>query len=654
MKSVLFLTVVLFSEFLFVNGIGCRDQYNKGVDWFYGYKMPRTDDNSLPGVGDGVAFYYLDANSDSFTPSPNDMTSKDQKFGLTNKSVDSTRVEYGHTKGVLFFDKTGGFWLIHSVPKFPPTDSYSYPDSGTIYAQSILCLSFDYSQLRRIGTQLYFNHPSIYKSQIPTSFASDNPDLASVIGGQYKKGVPYSSTVVLTTSGGQDFTSFAKSADFNQDLYASLVAPSLQAPLNVETWRRGSAVPLNCTAKYPVLDAQEMKVGSTAEFKYTHDHSKIAVSSSTTKPYVCVGDINRMKSQFVRGGGTVCLNSNKVWKAYSSLNNKDVDWFYGYKVPKINDNSLPGVGDGVAFYYLDANSDSFTPSPNDMNSKDQAIAYTLQQYYDNQNGNDYAYVMYNDEKALSDEFFEELSLTNKSIDSTRVEYGHTKGVVFFDKTAGFWLIHSVPKFPPTNSYMYTSNGMPNAQSFLCLSFEYSQLRRIGTQLYFNHPPIYKSQIPTSFASDNPDLASVIGGKHKTGVPYSSTVILTTVGGQDFTSFAKSADFNQDLYANLVAPSLQAPLNVETWRTGKEVPLNCSARYIVLDAQEMKVGSTTEFRYTRDHAKIAVSTSSTKPYVCIGDINRMTSQFTRGGGAVCLNSNKVWKAYSPLIVSTNSC
>lgn len=78
MKFFAVLTVLLFSEFLFVEGFGCKDQNNNDVDWFYGYKMPRTDDNSLPGVGNGVAFYYMDVNSDSFAPSPNDMTSKSQ------------------------------------------------------------------------------------------------------------------------------------------------------------------------------------------------------------------------------------------------------------------------------------------------------------------------------------------------------------------------------------------------------------------------------------------------------------------------------------------------------------------------------------------------------------------------------------------------
>lgn len=222
-----------------------------------------------------------------------------EELYFANRTKFSSRVQFGHNKGVVYFDKTGGFWLVHSIPKFPPSDAYGYPPSGTIYAQSMLCMTFTYDELTKIGTQLYFNHPDIYSSQLATSMASDNPDLAKLIGGEFKKGSPFSSTVTLQTRGGQQFTSFAKSADFNQDLYDKLVAPSLQAPLYVETWRRGSPVALDCGTKYIVLDAQTMKVGSTEEFKYTHDHSKLAISSSSSKPYVCIGDINRMVSRYI-------------------------------------------------------------------------------------------------------------------------------------------------------------------------------------------------------------------------------------------------------------------------------------------------------------------------------------------------------------------
>ena len=56
-----------------------------------------------------------------------------------------TSSSYGHTKGVIGADYSGGFWLIHSVPSYPPlpenSSSYGYPNTGLNYGQSFLCLS---------------------------------------------------------------------------------------------------------------------------------------------------------------------------------------------------------------------------------------------------------------------------------------------------------------------------------------------------------------------------------------------------------------------------------------------------------------------------------------------------------------------------------
>lgn len=76
----------------------------------------------------------------------------------------------GHTKGVVVGNDKGGFWLVHSVPKYPPAvdeGSYDYPKSGTVYGQSYLCISMDSSQLKFVGKQLIYNEPNFYSSQVP-------------------------------------------------------------------------------------------------------------------------------------------------------------------------------------------------------------------------------------------------------------------------------------------------------------------------------------------------------------------------------------------------------------------------------------------------------------------------------------------------------
>ncbi|CAG2066178.1 unnamed protein product, partial [Timema podura] len=62
-------------------------------------------------------------------------------------------IELGHTKGVVMSQSNGGFWLIHSVPHYPPSPNkstqnfYSYPHTGLHYGQSLMCISLDVKQL---------------------------------------------------------------------------------------------------------------------------------------------------------------------------------------------------------------------------------------------------------------------------------------------------------------------------------------------------------------------------------------------------------------------------------------------------------------------------------------------------------------------------
>lgn len=54
--------------------------------------------------------------------------------------------------GVLMFDQSQGFWLTHSVPHFPPFPerNYSYPSTGKYYGQTLLCITYNYTQLPQI------------------------------------------------------------------------------------------------------------------------------------------------------------------------------------------------------------------------------------------------------------------------------------------------------------------------------------------------------------------------------------------------------------------------------------------------------------------------------------------------------------------------
>uniref|UniRef100_A0A0N4ZCJ6 Deoxyribonuclease-2 n=1 Tax=Parastrongyloides trichosuri TaxID=131310 RepID=A0A0N4ZCJ6_PARTI len=345
--------------------------------------------------------------------------------------------------------------------------------------------------------------------------------------------------------------------------------------------------------------------------------------------------------------------------AYAALSCKDqngnpVDYFLAYKMPKITgDNSVPGISDGLAFYYLDANSQSFSPSTNSLDSQSQAFAYTLNQLYQASNPSSLGHFMWNDELPAS-ATPRDMSNRVPFGEIHDVQFGHTKGTLFFDETSGVYLIHSIPKFPEISSYSYPSSGHTYGQSALCITINYNQVDIIGKQLYFNHPQLYNTNLPTSMASANLYLSKVLAGQYQTGSETTNIQTIKSRNGVSFTSFAKSADFNQDLYDKLVAPNLKAGLAVETWRRGDLIPLDCSTTYKVADVETLQVSSTPVFKYTKDHSKVAISEDISNPYICIGDINRMTSQYVRGGGTTCFKNQYIWNQYSKIPKTTDSC
>ena len=240
----------------------------------------------------------------------------------------------GHSKGVILFNEKSAVWLVHSIPHYPPVASakeYFIRPGQCVYGQSMLCMSFNFDQLEIIGKQLLFSYPQVYDSFIPEKLKTKELEpLLSVIRGEHVTQSPWSSVAELTTAGGERMISFAKFTNFEDDLYAGLVAPSLKSSLLTETWNNGAGtLKSNCSSAYQVNNIEKLKLDILGlKFSVHNDHSKWAVTSSDDikdkdddhVKMACVGDINRQEDQYKRGGGTVCFADNiKVWSKYFDL-----------------------------------------------------------------------------------------------------------------------------------------------------------------------------------------------------------------------------------------------------------------------------------------------------------------------------------------------
>lgn len=144
-------------------------------------------------------------------------------------------------------DEHSGFWLIHSVPRYPDYSiTYTYPLSGRHYGQSFLCISVDSTQIDKIGKQLIYNEPDIYLN-LTEKLSDLYPLLRSAVAGKRIKQPPYWNEETILSSRGTEFKSFAKSRRFQKELYEDWVAQTLNTNLFVETWRHGTGlIPSNC------------------------------------------------------------------------------------------------------------------------------------------------------------------------------------------------------------------------------------------------------------------------------------------------------------------------------------------------------------------------------------------------------------------------
>ncbi|XP_050079214.1 deoxyribonuclease-2-alpha [Anopheles maculipalpis] len=339
------------------NTVGCRLESGELVDWYYLYKLPKeSSENDSP--TNGLRYTYISSKdtSDRDTPLqwhtarytmnesasasartiiPATRESPSTKLTImyndepTNGPVDMVR---GHTKGVVSTDGTTGFWLIHSVPKFPPIigDGYSYPHTGMLYGQSFLCISLNASEMETVGHQLLYNEVTVYSTNVPAALATRFPTLKRAAEmAPANKSPPFYSQQTIRSSGGVKFVTFAKSRHFGKELYADWIAPVLGTGLMVESWQHGAGnLPSECYDndhhhRHSVLNVREVSVGREDRFKTLKDHSKWAVGGGGEQGgdegWICVGDINRQEHQKQRGGGSVCQASVRVATLYRGM-----------------------------------------------------------------------------------------------------------------------------------------------------------------------------------------------------------------------------------------------------------------------------------------------------------------------------------------------
>ena len=206
----------------------------------------------------------------------------------------------GHCKGILTWSADHIGWLCHSIPNFPRVftgDSISNIEhSEHMYGQSLQYIEFPFTvnKLDDIIYQLQLMEPHIFNNKTPM-------DISIRFNKKKHERVTEISTCVL-----QDIphiVHLAKSPYCSIDIYSEYIAKHFDNGVwKVESWVRGHHIENELKT---VKDIDLLQFENT-EWSESQDHSKWAVSPNSM---YAIGDLNRMTSQFHRGGGMfVCEN----------------------------------------------------------------------------------------------------------------------------------------------------------------------------------------------------------------------------------------------------------------------------------------------------------------------------------------------------------
>jgi len=214
------------------------------------------------------------------------------------------KVKKGHCKGIVAWNNTHVSWLCHSVPKFPLEFTGStiseIDKSELIYGQSFHyyeCL-LKKDLISSILQQLYIMDvcPIIQQYTGIQKFDTEIDIVKSI------------STLELD----DNMVHIAKSPSYEVDIYSQYLVNNYPAQWNVETWIRGHLI----TSPSPLLKDIDIIFFKDHQYKESQDHSKWAVSD---KDWYLVGDLNRMTSQFHRGGGGFLGKDKYIANAFLSL-----------------------------------------------------------------------------------------------------------------------------------------------------------------------------------------------------------------------------------------------------------------------------------------------------------------------------------------------
>jgi len=345
--------------------VQARNMNGKPVDWWVIIKWPSSlvdgstscgcsecPNTPKPGKGAGACYYYMDNTSSAPTwyGSGNCLNTCDNalsktiaqatgtnNFGVWNDALDQPWTSSGtscsapraHSKGMVCYDKEGGFVLNVSTPHFPQDSSNPgnspagcQNDDNLSYAQHFFCMSLDTSNLKVWGDA----------AENAKLCGSNNAwDVGDILSRTGKPGGTTQPHVKLETMGGTPIVMTVKSGSDYVNPW-SIVSASLGKELEVVSWTSlddgssgwgnadcfsSSTYPAKGMVQVATMGNQEHGIFKTVN---SHTHAKFAISKGDNSGnWITLGSMNQQDSQAKRGGEFYSIQNEALWKALNAM-----------------------------------------------------------------------------------------------------------------------------------------------------------------------------------------------------------------------------------------------------------------------------------------------------------------------------------------------
>lgn len=214
----------------------------------------------------------------------------------------------GHNKGILLWNSTKIGWLVHSVPKYPneiELDNFKIEDieeGHLIYGQSFVYIELDIKELDNIFKQLKIMESNVYYTNYKKygDIKVEDKNLEKNLINNLKLD--------------RNIFHISKSSKWNKDIYDEYVRIFMDSKILCQSWMKPG---LNSTEN--TKNIKNIKWDGKINYTSSQDHSKYAISMNKNNPWILIGDINRMESQYRRGGGGIMIKDKNLWNCFNKI-----------------------------------------------------------------------------------------------------------------------------------------------------------------------------------------------------------------------------------------------------------------------------------------------------------------------------------------------